>query len=89
MKLPVTAMPMIAATSITANNGVKTLVSTGAMFSITLCFASTSQATTTTAPTAPHGSTHDVTNRLTSMSIASKTPSVRAMRTTPPNAISV
>ena len=46
----------------TANNGVKTLVRTGAMFSITLCLASTSHATTTTAPTAPQGSTHAAMN---------------------------
>src|SRR5687767_11426672 len=40
-------------TSTAANKGVKRRVNTGAMFSITLCLASTSQEATTTAPTAP------------------------------------
>ena len=37
------------------NSGVNSFVSTGAMFSMTLCFASTSQAAMTTAPATPHG----------------------------------
>jgi hypothetical protein len=37
------------------NSGVNSLVSTGAMFSMTLCFASTSQDPMMTAPAAPHG----------------------------------
>src|SRR3712207_7505219 len=45
--------------STAAKRGVKRRVNTGAMFSITLCLASTSQEATTTAPTAPHGSNHD------------------------------
>src|SRR5215204_46831 len=39
-----------------ANRGVKIRVNTGAMFSITLCFASTSQEATITAPRIAHGS---------------------------------
>ena len=42
-------------TSTAAKRGVKRRVSTGAMFSITLCLASTSQEATRTAPAAPHG----------------------------------
>ncbi len=41
------------------------------MFSITLCFASTSQEATTTAPTAPHGISHDWKNGSGSMPMAS------------------
>ena len=47
--------------SITANSGVKSMVSTGAMFSTTRCFDSTSHAATITAPAAPEGSTHSTT----------------------------
>ena len=43
------------ASSSTVNSGVNSFVSTGAMFSITLCFASTSHAAITTAPATPHG----------------------------------
>ena len=46
-------------TSRAAKSGVKRRVNTGAMFSITLCLASTSQEATRTAPAAPHGSSHD------------------------------
>ena len=42
-------------TSMVAKSGVKMRVSTGAMFSMTLCFASTSHEATRTAPAAPHG----------------------------------
>jgi hypothetical protein len=44
-----------------AKSGVNRRVNTGAMFSITLCFTSTSQEAITTAPTAPQGSSHDLT----------------------------
>ena len=40
------------------NSGVNSRVSTGAMFSTTLCLASTSHPATTTAATAPQGSSH-------------------------------
>ena len=44
--------------SITAKSGVNTLVRTGAMFSTTPFFASTSHAATITAPAAPDHTTH-------------------------------
>ena len=40
-----------------ANSGVKSIVSTGAMFSTTRCFDSTSHAATITPPAAPAGRT--------------------------------
>ena len=46
------------ASSTAVNSGVNSRVSTGAMFSMTPCLASTSHPATTTAPTAPHGSSH-------------------------------
>src|SRR5690606_16683290 len=52
--------------STAANSGVKRRARTGAMFSMTLCLASTSHAPTMTAPIAPHGSSHVV--RKSSMS---------------------
>jgi hypothetical protein len=56
---PVHARAPRNAISNAANMGVKRRVNTGAMFSITLCLASTSQEATTTAPAAPHGISHD------------------------------
>ena len=58
------------------------------MFSITLCLASTSQAATMTAAVAPHGSSHDSKKGSTSIPIASKISTMKAMRTPPPSAIS-
>jgi hypothetical protein len=49
-------------TSKAAKSGVKRRVNTGAMFSTTLCFASTSQEAIRTAPAAPQGSSHDPMN---------------------------
>ena len=46
------------ASSTAVNSGVNSRVSTGAMFSTTLCLASTSHPATTTAATAPQGSSH-------------------------------
>ena len=76
-----------AAASITANSGVKSIVSTGAMFSTTRCFDSTSQAATTTAPAAPDGSTHSMT-RSTSTPAGSRMAAISPMSTPPPRAIS-
>ena len=68
-------------------SGVKTPVSTGAMFSITLCFASTSQATTTTAPTRRRAApTLDDRLRVDPDSLEHS--HRKAVSTTPPNAIS-
>ena len=55
MPRPVKTIVPRKASSASANRGVKSRVSTGAMFSITLCFASTSQEATITAPSTPHG----------------------------------
>ncbi len=76
------------ASSRAAKSGVKRRVSTGAMFSITLCFASTSQAATTSAPAAPHGSSHDSKKGSTSIPMAWKIMAMNPMRTPPPRAIS-
>ena len=60
--LPVQSIVSRKATSTAVNSGVNRRVSTGAMFSMTLCLASTSQALMRTAPATPHGSTHDPTS---------------------------
>ena len=52
------------------NSGVNTRVSTGAMFSTTLCLASTSHAATTTAAMAPQGSSHIAMNSSGSIPMA-------------------
>ena len=75
-------------TSTAANRGVKRRVNTGAMFSITLCLASTSQEATRTAPTAPHGSSHDSKKGSMSIPMAWKIIAMNAVRTPPPRAIS-
>ncbi len=75
-------------TSTAVKSGVKRRVSTGAMFSITLCLASTSQAATTTAPAAPHGSSHDSMKGSGSIPIVSNIATMNAVRTPPPRAIS-
>ena len=61
------------ATSTAAKSGVKRRVSTGAMFSMTLCLASTSHEATTTAARAPQGRIHDSKKGSTSMPMARKT----------------
>jgi hypothetical protein len=58
------------------------------MFSITLCFASTSQAATTTAPAAPHGSNQYEMNASGSIPMLSNMATMNAVRTPPPSAIS-
>ena len=73
--------------SITANSGVKSIVSTGAMFSTTCCLDSTSHAATITAPAAPAGSTHWKTCS-TSTPIGSKISAVSPSSTPPPSAMS-
>ena len=75
-------------TSTAAKSGVKRRVNTGAMFSITLCLASTSQEATRTAPAAPHGSSHDSTKGSASIPMALKIITMNAVRTPPPRAIS-
>ena len=86
--LPVQSIVSRKATSTAVNSGVNRRVSTGAMFSMTLCLASTSQALMRTAPTTPHGSTHDATSRSASSPMAWKMNMVKPMRTPPPRAIS-
>ncbi len=73
--------------STAANSGVNRRVNTGAMFSITLCLASTSQEATRTAPAAPHGSSHDSMNGSTLIPMAWKIIAMNAVRTPPPRAI--
>ena len=70
------------------NSGVNSLVSTGAMFSMTLCFASTSQDPTMTAPAAPHGISQPATNQSGFMSMARNIMNVKRMTTNPPSAMS-
>ena len=70
-----------------ANSGVNSIVSTGAMFSTTRCFDSTSHAETITAPAAPDGITHAAT--LSGFRPAGWTmAAVSAISTPPPSAIS-
>ena len=70
------------------NSGVNSLVSTGAMFSMTLCFASTSQDPMMTAPAAPHGISQPPTNHAAFMSMAENIMTVKAVTTPPPSAMS-
>ena len=72
----------------TANSGVKTRASMGAIPPTRLRRVPASQAAMITAPIAPHGSTHSWRNDDTSSPIASNTPTVRPMSTPPPAAIS-
>ncbi len=80
-------MPRYTSSTI-AKSGVKRRVSTGAMFSITLCLASTSQEAIRTAPVAPHGSSHDWKNVSMSTPIDWKSMAMRPVRTPPPRAMS-
>jgi hypothetical protein len=59
------------------------LVSTGAMFSMTLCFASTSQAPMMTAPIAPHGISQPATNHSAFISMALNIIIVKPVKTPP------
>ena len=74
-------------TSAAAKRGVKRRVSTGAMFSTTLCLASTSHDATTSAASAPHGSSHDSKKGSMSIPIARKISARKAMSTPPPSAM--
>jgi hypothetical protein len=76
------------ASSTTAKSGVKRLVSTGAMFSITACFASTSQDATMTAPAAPHGTSQAWRKPSTLSPIAWNIVATKPASTPPPSAIS-
>jgi hypothetical protein len=60
----------------------------GAMFSMTLCLASTSHVAMTAAPAIPHGRIQPWTSGSTSTPIAWKRAKVIAIRTPPPSAIS-
>jgi len=86
--LPVTAAAARKASNSRAVSGVNTFVSTGAMFSITDCFASTSHAATITAPAAALGSNHVITTSPASRPIELNAPIVSATSTPPPNAMS-
>jgi hypothetical protein len=68
-------------------SGVKSSVSTGAIFSMTLCLASTSQPAMMMAPMAPQGITHEVRNNSRSRPMAPKMTPVIPIRTPPPAAM--
>ncbi|MGD8375214.1 MAG: hypothetical protein PVF68_03665 [Acidobacteriota bacterium] len=63
-------------------------VSTGAMFSMTLCFASTSIPAMTTAPVAPQESIHWFSRASASTPMAPKMNAVSPIRTPPPRPMS-
>ena len=86
MGLPVHAMVARNTNSRTVNSGVNSLVSTGAMFSMTLCFASTSQDPMMTAPIAPHGISQPATNHPAFIAMALNIIIVKPVRTPPPSA---
>src|SRR5690606_36279479 len=73
-------------TSTAANSGVKRRARTGAMFSMTLCLASTSHAPTMTAPIATHGSSHVLRKSSMSSPMERKVSAVSALKTPPPSA---
>ena len=75
------------ARSMSVKSGVKSSVSTGAIFSMTLCLASTSQPAMMTAPMAQHGITHPVRSTSTSRPMAPKMNTVIPVRTPPPAAM--
>ncbi len=58
------------------------------MFSITLCFASTSQDPTMTAPAAPHGTSQPWASHSAFIPIDSNIMIVKAVKTPPPSAMS-
>jgi hypothetical protein len=72
----------------TVKSGVNSRVSTGAMFSMTLCFASTSQDPMITAPTIPHGTIQPPINRSGFTPMDLNIIAVKPIRTIPPSAIS-
>ncbi len=88
MGLPVHAIVARNASRRRVNSGVNSLVSTGAMFSMTLCFASTSQDPMMTAPAAPHGISQPATNQSGFISMAENIMNVKAVVTPPPSAMS-
>ena len=85
---PVSSIVARNTSSTAVKSGVKRRVSTGAMFSITLCLASTSHEATMTAPAAPHGTSHDSTNHSASIPIVWNIIIRNPVRTPPPRAIS-
>ena len=89
--MPLLVHTMVArkASSTAASSGVNRRVSTGAMFSMTLCFASTSQAPMSTAPSAPHGTSQPAASHSASRPMDWNIASVKPVRTMPPKAISV
>ena len=87
MPLPVHAMVARNASSRRVKSGVKRSVSTGAMFSMTLCLASTSHAAMTTAPTAPQGRIQVTTSHSGFRPMELKTNAVSAISTPPPRAM--
>ncbi len=72
----------------TVKSGVNRRVSTGAMFSMTLCFASTSHEPTRTAPAAPHGTSQSSAIQSGFMPMAVNIIIVNAVNTMPPSAMS-
>ena len=70
--LPVHTMVTRNARSRRVKRGVNSRVSTGAMFSMTLCLASTSQPAMTTAPMTPQGRIQDSRSRSASRPMALK-----------------
>ena len=86
--LPVTAMVARNASSSRVNSGVNSRVSTGAMFSMTLCLASTSHPAMTTAPTTPQGRIQPFRSHSAFMPMDLKTNIVEAISTPPPRAMS-
>ena len=69
-------------------SGAKSRVRTGAMFSMTLCFASTSQVAITVAPAMPQGPIQLSAYGSASMPMAWKRSMVSPTSTTPPSPIS-
>ena len=69
-------------------SGVNSRVSTGAMFSMTLCFASTSHEPTMTAPAAPHGMSQSRAIQSGFKPMAANIIIVNPVSTPPPSAMS-
>ncbi len=89
MTPPVQIMAATKTRSRAVKSGVKSQVSTGAMFSMTLCLCSTSQAAMMTAPIAPHGRTQPASALSGLRPMVSKMKLARPIRTPPPRAMSV
>jgi hypothetical protein len=75
------------AISTAAKSGVKSRASTGAMFSITLCLASTSHDAITTPRRLAVGSSHDSKKGSMSIPMAEKINAMNPISTPPPRAI--